>query len=497
MFNAHNEIATRFAGSIIAFIAGNPILNTDSYKASHYDMLPEGTTKLQSYIESRGGKWDQTVFFGLQAYLKEYLMRPITRQNIEDAAWFFEQHGEPFNREGWEYILEKYNGYLPLHVRAPKEGSVIPVKNCLVTVENTDDNCAWLTSYIEPAILRGVWYGTTVATMSWNIKQCFKRYMIETSDSLDGLLWKLHDFGARGCSSMETATLGGAAHLVNFRGSDTVTGAIGAMMYYGEPNTVASDSVPATEHSVMTIKLKAGEHGQILRALRKFGKKGKIFSVVSDSYNIDEAIDYIGSLKDEIEASGCRFVVRPDSGDPVAMALHVVRRLEKWFGTTMNSKHYKVLPWCVGVLYGDGINPVSINAILFQLQMAGYSVDNILCGMGGALLQNITRDDQRWAMKACAAEINGEWVDIFKDPITDSGKSSKAGRMSLFRNRLTGEFSTIRLDQPINEEFVDQLQTVYRNGQLFNEQTFSEVRARSCDPRNNRDELEFDFKKAA
>jgi hypothetical protein len=159
MFNAHNEIATRFAGSIIAFIAGNPILNTDSYKASHYDMLPEGTTKLQSYIESRGGKWDQTVFFGLQAYLKEYLMRPITRQNIEDAAWFFEQHGEPFNREGWEYILEKYNGYLPLHVRAPKEGSVIPVKNCLVTVENTDDNCAWLTSYIEPAILRGVWYG--------------------------------------------------------------------------------------------------------------------------------------------------------------------------------------------------------------------------------------------------------------------------------------------------------------------------------------------------
>ena len=499
MLNANNEITTRFSGSVLAFIASNPILNTDGYKPSHYEMLPEGTTKLFSYIEARGGIWDETVFFGLQAYIKEYLMRPITRQNIEDAAWFFEQYGEPFNREGWEYILEKHNGYLPLRVRAVKEGSVIPVKHILVSVENTDDKCAWLTSYIEPTILRGGWYGTTIATQSWNIKKLIRKFMEETCDTIYSLLWKLHDFGARGVSSLESSVISGAGHLVNFRGSDTITGALGAMLYYNEPNIVPADSIPATEHSVMTIKHRAGEFDQIKRALLKFGKPGKMFAVVSDSYNIDDAVKYICTdeeFQSILKASQSKIVIRPDSGDPVAMSLHIVQLVDKYLGTTMNTKHYKVLPANIGVIYGDGINKKSIQAILFNLKIHGYSTDCINFGMGGALLQNVTRDDQCWAMKACAAMMNGIWSDVKKDPITDTGKVSKAGRMSLFRSRLTGEFSTLRIDGHIDDEFVDQMWTVYENGKQYNEVSFTQVRNRASDPRNNRDELESDWVEA-
>ena len=493
--NANNEIETRFAGSVLAFIASNPILNVDGYKPSHFEMLPEGTTKLFSYIEARGGKWDQTVFFGLQAFLKEYLTRQITRQNIDDAEWFFAQYGEPFNREGWEYIVEKHNGYLPLRVRAPQEGLVIPIKNILTSIENTDEeNCAWLTSYIEPTILRGVWYGTTVATQSWNIKQLIRRYMLETSDDLGGLPWMLHDFGARGVSSLESSIIGGAAHLVNFRGSDTVAGALGAMLYYNEPGTVPADSIPATEHSVMTIKLRAGEHGQILRALKKFGKQGKVFAVVSDSYDIDAAVKYICTdpeFQSLLQASGSKIVIRPDSGNPVDMSLHIVQLVDQYLGTTMNTKGYKVLPANVGVIYGDGINIVSIKGILQNLKDHKYSTSCICFGMGGALLQNITRDDQCWAMKACAAKIDGVWSDVKKDPITDSGKVSKAGRMSLFRSRLTGEFRTIRIDQPIDSEWVDVMEVVFENGKLLRSMTFTEVRDNANDPTNSRADLEY------
>lgn len=479
---------------VLAFIASNQILNTDGYKPSHYEMLPDGTSRLFSYIEARGGMWDQTVFFGIQAYIAEYLTKPITRQNIEDAAWFFAQYGEPFNRKGWEYILKKHNGYLPLRIRAVKEGSVIPIKHILVSVENTDKKCAWLTSYIEPTILRGVWYPTTIATQSWNIKKLIRSFMVETCDNLDALPWKLHDFGARGVSSMESSVLAGAAHLINFRGSDTIAGALGAMLYYGEPNQVPADSIPATEHSVMTIKLKAGEFGQIKRALDKFGKPGKLFAVVCDSYNIDEAVKYICTDEEfvtQLKASGAKIVIRPDSGDPVEMSLRVVKMVDKYLGCTTNSKHYKVLPPYIGVIYGDGINKVSIQAILFNLKIHGYSTDCMNFGMGGALLQNVTRDDQCWAMKACAAEIDGVWVDVKKDPVTDTGKVSKAGRMSLYRSRLTGEYKTARFDKPIDSEYVNQMQIVYENGKQINLTTFSEIRDRASDLNNNRDELDY------
>ena len=142
----------------------NFILNVDSYKTSHYLQYPPGATTVSSYVESRGGAFDYTVFFGLQMFIKAYLQRPITRENLEEAAALLPAHGVPFNREGWQHILDVHGGYLPLEIEAVPEGTVLPVSNVLVQVRNTDPKCYWLTSYAETSLLRAVWYPTTVAT---------------------------------------------------------------------------------------------------------------------------------------------------------------------------------------------------------------------------------------------------------------------------------------------------------------------------------------------
>ena len=227
----------------------SPILNTDSYKVGMNLMYPPGTTGVYSYIESRGGRYDRTVVFGLQAFIKEYLLEPITQSDIDIADEILTAHGEPFNRAGWQYILDKHAGYLPVVIRAVPEGTVVPVRNVLATIENTDPECFWLTTWLETALLRAVWYGTTVSTQSWTIKQVILDYLERTGDPTT-IGFKLHDFGARGVSSMESAGIGGAAHLVNFMGTDTITGILFAREYYNAG--IAGFSIPASEHSIST-----------------------------------------------------------------------------------------------------------------------------------------------------------------------------------------------------------------------------------------------------
>ena len=211
-------------------LSRNILLNADSYKVSMFKQYPAGTTGVYSYIEARGGRFNETVFFGLQAFIKEYLTTPITQADIDIADEILTAHGEPFNREGWQYILDNCGGYLPVVIRAVPEGSVVPVKNVLCVIENTDRNVPWLTTWVETALLRAIWYPTTVATQSWNIKRVIAEYLEKTGDpSL--IDFKLHDFGARGVSSLESAGLGGAAHLVNFMGTDTISGILAAREY--------------------------------------------------------------------------------------------------------------------------------------------------------------------------------------------------------------------------------------------------------------------------
>jgi len=459
-------------------LAKNIILNTDSYKVSMFKQYPAGTTGVYSYIESRGGRYDSTVFFGLQAFIKEYLLEPITQSDIDIADEILTAHGEPFNRAGWQYILDQHMGYLPVVIRAVPEGTVVPVKNVLATIENTDPNCFWLTTWLETALLRAVWYPTTVATQSWKIKQVILDALEKTGDpSL--IDFKLHDFGARGVSSLESAGIGGAAHMVNFMGSDTVTGVLYAREFYNAG--IAAFSIPAAEHSTITSWGRDNEIKAYENMLKQFAKPGSIVAIVSDSYDIYNAVDKLWGeeLRQQVIDSGATVVIRPDSGDPDVVCRQLVQKLDAKFGSTVNSKGFRVLN-NVRLIQGDGVNENTIRTILGSFQAYGYSADNIAFGMGGALLQQVDRDTQRFAMKCSSALINGKWIDVQKDPVTDSGKKSKAGRVTLWNSG--GEWISA-VNKPTGwhdkgiGDFVDALQEVYRDGKLVKEISFEQVRA--------------------
>jgi nicotinamide phosphoribosyltransferase len=450
----------------------NLILNTDSYKMSHFLQYPQGAEFVSSYIESRGGVYPEVTFFGLQMFLKQYLTKPISQADIEEAAVICQAHGVPFNREGWQYILDQHQGYLPLEIEAVAEGTQVPVGNVLVQVINTDPQCAWIASYIETALLRAIWYPTTVATVSKYCQKIIARYLEETADDLSKLPFKLHDFGARGASSEESVGIGGLAHLVNFMGTDSLSAIVAAKRFYSID--MPAFSVPAAEHSTITSWGREGETAAYANMLKQFAGPGKLVAVVSDSYDIWNAIDNIwgGELKAQVEQSGGTLVIRPDSGEPVEVVPLVVEKLMHKFGYSINNKGYKVLPPCVRVIQGDGVCAASIEAILVEMKKRKLSADNVAFGMGGELLQKVNRDTQKFAMKASAIRINGNWRDVYKDPITDQGKRSKKGRLALVKEN--GVFKTVLKDQIATDD--NHLKTVFRNGKLLVDLTFDEVR---------------------
>ena len=462
-------------------LAKNIILNTDSYKVSMFKQYPAGTTNVYSYIESRGGRYGKTVFFGLQAFIKEYLLEPISQGDIDIADEILTAHGEPFNRAGWQYILDKHNGFLPVVIRAVPEGTVVPVKNVLATIENTDPECFWLTTWLETALLRAIWYPTTVATQSYTIRKVILDYLEKTGDpSL--IDFKLHDFGARGVSSFESAGLGGAAHLINFMGSDTITGVLYAREYYDAG--VSGFSIPAAEHSTITSWGRDGEVDAYRNMVTQFARPGSIVAVVSDSYDVFNAASKLWGeeLRQQVIDSGATVVIRPDSGDPELVCRKLVQILGDKFGYTTNAKGFKVLN-NVRLIQGDGVNEHTIRMILGDFMVYGWSADNIAFGMGGALLQQLDRDTQKFAMKCSNVTVNGEDRDVVKDPITDPGKKSKAGRVNLWTSG--GEFeSAVKAprrwtDKGISmiPDWMDAMQEVYRDGKLVKAITFEQVRA--------------------
>ncbi|MBB3824746.1 nicotinate phosphoribosyltransferase [Xanthomonas arboricola] len=457
----------------------NLLLNTDSYKASHWLQYPPGTDASFFYVESRGGVYDQTVFFGLQSILKEAINRPVTHADIDDAKALLAAHGEPFNEAGWRDIVDRLGGQLPIRIRAVPEGAVVPTHNVLMTIESTDAKAFWVPSYLETLLLR-VWYPVTVATVSWQVKQIVRDYLERTSDDPEGQLpFKLHDFGARGVSSLGSAALGGAAHLVNFLGTDTLSALLLARAHYHTP--VAGYSIPAAEHSTITSWGREREVDAYRNMLTQFARPGSIVAVVSDSYDIYRAIrEHWGTtLREEIIASGATVVIRPDSGDPVDVVEQCLVLLDEAFGHQVNGKGYKVLNH-VRVIQGDGINPSSLRAILERITAAGYAADNVAFGMGGALLQKVDRDTQKFALKCSAVRVDGQWIDVYKDPITDQGKQSKRGRLTLLRDRRDGSYRSALLDEvAAHAESEDALVTVWENGAMQQEWALEQVRARA------------------
>lgn len=469
----------------------NILLDTDSYKASHWLQFPPGTNYMACYLESRGGEFGVSKFFGLQYILKEYLSKGFSGADIEEAKEFFSAHGVPFNYDGFQKMFLKYCRPIedkiivvpdsarkkpvadfPIRIRAVKEGEVVPTKNALMVVESTDPEFFWIVGYLETMIMR-IWYPATVATLSYYCRKTIMEFLNRTSDNPEMEIdFKLHDFGSRGVSSYESAGIGGMAHLTNFKGSDTVAGVVFAKKYYNEP--MAGFSIPAAEHSTITSWGRDQEANAYENMLKQFGQPGKILAVVSDSYNLWNAIENIWGrdLKERIIESGATLVIRPDSGDPVKVVLECMRKLEERFGVTVNSKGYKVLNY-VRVIQGDGINRNMIFDILQAMYNEGYSASNIAFGMGGGLLQQVNRDTMKFAYKCSVVGVNGKFREVYKDPITDPGKKSKCGFVSLVKEN--GGYKTLTSSVPFIEGD-DEFEVVFENGKILKEYTLEEIR---------------------
>jgi len=455
-------------------LPNNIILLTDSYKVTHWKQYPPKTTNIYSYFESRGGKYPAVTFFGLQYFIKNYLEgQVVTKEKIDEAESFITEHlgtSDLFNREGWEHILKEHDGRLPVRIKAVPEGTTVPNLNVLMTIENTDPKCHWLTNYLETLLVQ-VWYPSTVATQSRECKKLITKFATETGNP-DLVIFKLHDFGFRGVSSYESAAIGGAAHLVNFQGTDTLASIVLTKNYYDSGMT--GFSIPASEHSTITSWGQNGELDAFKNMLDKY-PTGAI-ACVSDSYDIYNACKNLwgDELRGKIFKREGTLIVRPDSGTPTTVVNKVLNILGEAFGAEENEKGFKVLPDQIRVIQGDGVNLDSIHEILSTMKANGWSTDNIAFGMGGALLQKLDRDTQKFAFKCSNATIDGKETPVWKDPITDPGKISKRGRLGLFHYDGIGYKTETITDK--GSTTPDILQTVFENGELIKEYTFDEIR---------------------
>lgn len=468
----------------------NLVLLTDAYKYSHPTLYTEGLTYLVSYLESRGGKFNHVVFFGLQYIIKKYLMgRVLTEEMVYEADNKLNTQNGVFSgnnifpTEKWLNLVRKHNGYLPIRIKAVKEGSICPTHNVLLKLESTDPEFAWLVGFLETIILQ-IWYPITVCTLSKKIKSNLKNYFSDSGCPDTYLGYILNDFGVRGVSSIESASIGGAAHLVNFDGGDNVIASDMITKFYNS-NIMYGKSIPATEHSICTMEGEQGELNVFKRVLEKYPTG--IVACVSDSFNILRACEqYWGEdLKVEILKREGTLTLRPDSGHPIATLRKVFTILFDKFGFTTNKMGYKVLPPQVRVIQGDGINYESINEIYEMLKEEKISPENLVLGMGGKLLQlGIDRDLQNFAIKACYATINGKTVEIVKSPleldkngeVKQSFKKSKKGDVKLIKDE-NNQFKTITSSEYLDfDNYKDELVTVFENGKLLVDYTFDEIR---------------------
>lgn len=467
----------------------NLLTATDTYKFGHLYQYPQGITKVYSYLQTRTnkGKMDEVVFYGLQYYIKEYLQQPITKENVDEFVETVEHILGPGAVQRYHYDKLVDLGYLPLRIKAVPEGTVVPVKNVLMTIENTHPDFYWLVGFVESLLLK-VWNTCTVASNSYRIKKAVTKFGLETCDTNDHTKFQIHDFGYRGCSSEETAALSGSAHLLSFLGTDTVP-AVGLIKkFYGGTWPIGL-SVPASEHSVMSSYTVDGELDGFKNMLKLYPTG--IVSIVSDTYNLWNVLEnYTEVLRTEIETRDGKLVFRPDSGHPTDIicgdlaarpgsseSKGALQILWDKFGGTLNSKGYKVLNPKVGLIYGDGIFFERMIDILSRMKEQGFASSNIVFGIGGLLLQNFNRDDLGFAMKATYCEVGDEKRSIVKFPMTDKGKKSHSGKVALRKDAAGNMYTIDNLDSDTDTL----LQLVFEDGKLVREDTFQNIRARLGD----------------
>lgn len=462
------------------------ICRIDSYKFSHPFAYPDevGGRKIMgmtSYGSARVKSSETIIPAGMQMFAKRYLTQRVTQAHVEAAEAFTVGHfgRKLFAREAWEKVVSKYDGFLPLIIRALPEGTRARGGLPLYSVTVLDEDLFWMSASFETPIQRAIWYPTTIATMDYAIKREIYQMYLTTGADMSLLPFSLHDFGGRGVTSGESAEIGGFAHTINFQGSDTVEGILAANHFYKSP--MAAFSVYATEHAV-ECSFGGGEE-DALRYIRKQlsnAVEGGIISIVIDGYDVYREAELLcTTLRDEIIATKAKVVFRPDSGDMQEVVPRLLRMQEMAFGSVTNDKGFRRIN-TVGVIQGDGVNHLAIRSLLGKIMTMGFSADNVIFGSGGALLQKLDRDTFKFAQKACALLLDdGGWFGIAKNPITDPGKKSMEGVMTTIQSKMTGELSAARLDLgPLDSDFEDQMVLVYHCGRLFNETTLEEIRAR-------------------
>lgn len=470
----------------------NLLLLTDVYKMGHMEQYPPGTTKVYSYLCARKDtKYSEMVFYGLQYFLERYLSQPIT---VGDAKEFLEYRRKILGDHASNDVVRKIKalgelGYLPLQIKAVEEGTVLAPKNALMTITNTHPDFAWVVGFVESLLLK-VWNTCTVATYSRELKKICTKYADETCDSFEHTAFQVHDFGYRGCSSEETAALGGSAHLLNFLGTDTVPALKLIQEYYGPASEPVGLSVPATEHSVMCAYGYEGEFEAFKRMLDIYPSHA-IVSIVSDTYDLWNVLtNFAPRLKERILERSGKVVFRPDSGNQLdiicgnpegateAERKGVLQLLGDTFGYTLNKKGFKVLNPKVGLIYGDGFTKERFESVLCRMKKDGWASSNLVVGIGGLLLQQHTRDDLGFAIKATYAEIDGKKLELFKDPVTDTGKKSHRGLMCLVADTNEGTYKTFDRVSKEEEQEWGQLQTVFYDGNITLRTTFDQIRKR-------------------
>lgn len=418
----------------------NPILQPDSYKYSHWKLFPPAMHDSSYYLAprwSRLGPDVEVVPLGISMWIND-VREFFDSTDVKHAKRIVDAHIGPgvFNEQGFDKIRRR--GTWPIYLEAVEEGVPVPIGTPLAQMRSVD-GFKWVPGFLETDFMRAVYPMTTVATISREMKKKIAKRLMKTQGHLGGIEFMLHDFGARGAASRESAANGGFAHMLSFLGSDTISAIHVYEDHYSDMSVAAEMlpmpifSIPATEHSVVTPYGESNESDAHETIIDEFLASGKIVASVGDSYDLYRTVsDIVGErLRSKIIASGGKFVIRPDSGVPKVVVPTVLDILGSKFGYNVNQNGYKVLPDCIRGIQGDGIKYYTIDEILDAIVASGWCVSNFAFGMGGGLLQDFDRDTLGFAMKMNACTYRGQdgWSPVQKKPATDPTKASIAGRI--------------------------------------------------------------------
>lgn len=481
-----------------------PVLLKDGYKVGHKAQYPAGTKMVYSNLTPRNTRRDDgtmsIVFFGLQYFVLEYLIRQFNEYFFqmphEDVVRAYKRRIDNYLGPGMDIshigaLHER--GHLPLLIKALPEGTLVPYGVPAITIRNTEPEFFWLTNMLETLMSSVLWKACTSATTALGFHRVFSEYAKKTGSPPEFVQWQGHDFSFRGMCGVEDAAVSGAGHLLSFTGTDTIPAIDFLEQYYGanSDKELIGGSVAATEHSVMCMGgATEGEQQTIRRLITDIYPTG-IVSIVSDTWDLWRVLtEYLPALKNEVMARNGRVVIRPDSGDPVKILLGdsaapdgsparagVVELLWNAFGGTKTSTCHRLLDTHVGTIYGDSINRARQLAILDGLEKKGFASANVVLGLGSYTYQYVTRDTDGWAMKATAGRTERHGlVEIFKDPVTDSG-FKKSARGLLRVDRANGAL-TLQQRVTEEEEMGGELQPVFKDGELLRRHTLAEIRAR-------------------